>query len=143
MNGWHCILDAACDLNSVGPCGLVDSDHDVSAGLRISAQPDVSIEALVLHAVDRGGNILQIDGRAVVLTDDETVVVRRGDELALWLEKKCTLRSIDLTGATVSRAILDRRTQSREIDVPIRHQRWIGFDAHRTLCAEDIHITDA
>ena len=91
----------------------------------------------------RGGNVLQINRSAVALADDELVVLLGGAQLALRLQAESAMRAIELAGAGVARAILDRVGQIFECDVADGHGGGIRFDAHCRLRAKHGNLADS
>src|SRR5882724_369743 len=61
------------------------SNHHRGRRGRIPSHPETHINALVLNAVFRSGNVLKIDWRAIALSDDELLVLVGRAELPLRL----------------------------------------------------------
>ena len=109
----------------------------VAEGTLLAAHPEAHVHALVLQAVFYFGDVLEVDGRAVALADDEIVVVLGLVQLALRLQQKGFVLAVKLSGAGVAGAVLDGRGEIVDGDVSGGHGRRIGLDAHGRLRAED------
>ena len=105
--------------------------------------PEAHVDTLVLHAVGSLGHILQIDRPAIVLADDEAVVIFRLGQLPLGLKQESAMLAIELPCSRVRRAVLDRAVQIVYGDVAAGHRRRIRFDAHGRLRAENLHLAHA
>ena len=65
------------------------------------------------------GDVFQIDGRAIVLADDEIVVLLGGRQLSLRLQQESAVRAVKLARAGVAGSVLDR-SRSRSSSVMLR-----------------------
>ena len=117
--------------------------HHRRAGLRIAAHPEPHVDALVLHACLRAGDIFQVDGRAVAFADDQVVVLLGVVSCPCGWSRKLRCGPSNWPGAGVAGAVLDRVGQIFQRDVADRHRRGIGLDAHRRLRAVDRNLAHA
>ena len=120
-----------------------DSDHYGCARLRVATHPEAHVNALVLHALLGAGDILQINRRAVVLSNDQSVILLSRGELPLGLQQKAAMLSVDLPCAGITRAVLHRIGQIFDCDVPDCHRGRICFNPDRGLRAVHRNLTNS
>ena len=93
------------------------ADHNGCPRLTVAAHPETHVDAFVLHAVSWRRDIFQINRRAVVLADDEVVVLLGGRQLSLRLQQEAAMRAVELPRAGVSGAVLDGVGQVFQRDI--------------------------
>src|SRR5439155_16103348 len=95
-------LDRVRNLDRVCARLARDGQHHDGAGRTKTAHPKCAGESLVLHALANLGHVAQIHGRAISVTRDNQIAVSfRLIDLPVWEKNKCTVRPVELSGASV------------------------------------------
>lgn len=89
--------------------------------LRQVPRPEPDVHSLIFQSLPGRSDILQINRRAIALSDDQVVVVVGREQLSLRLQQIGAMRAIELISTRVGRPVLDRRREIVEGDVANGH----------------------
>src|SRR5215471_10645922 len=107
------------------------------------ARPKAHVDALILHGIDRRGDIAQIDRRTAGAADDQVVVLIGALELYRRPQDRGAGAAVELSGAGVARAGFNRGAQIIHRDAAGPHRRRSRLDPDRGLRAVDVYSRDA
>ena len=101
-------------------------------------------KALVLHAVDDGSDIAQVDGRIILATaDDEIAIAFRVRDLCVGSQDKRARLPIELPRARIRSAGADGRGKLIQRHVARGERAGIDLDPDGGFDAIDVYLRDA
>ena len=119
----------------------IGGGDDVRARLALDIEDDrrglvgERAEPAVLSALDDLGDILEPDRRAILIGDDELLIVLGGLELVVRVDLIGPARTVEAALGRIGVGIVDRGTDLGERQAVARQRLGIGADPHRGLLA--------
>ena len=123
------LLDRVDGRDHVGARLALDVEDDRRAQLAVLAGPGA--EARVLGALDHPGDVDQAHRRAVLVGDDQLLVVVGGEQLVVGVDRVRALRPVEAALGAVRVGRRDRRAQRVDADAVRRQRLRVGLDPHR------------
>src|SRR5262249_19646917 len=101
LNRRQHLADRLGHLDRIYPRAAKDTDEDVCPRLRVTTDPDTHVNAFVLHSLLGGCHIPQVNRSAVVLSDNQAVILICSHQLSLWLQQEAAMRTVELPGSGI------------------------------------------
>ena len=134
-----CFLIASTVRDHVGARLALHVEDDRRAQLAAPAGPGA--EPRVLGALDHLRDVDQAHRRAVLVGDDQVLVVVGGEQLVVGVDRVGALRAVEAALGAVGVGRRDRGAQRVEADAVRRQRLGVGLDAHRRPLAAATSVT--